>query len=129
MKALSIKQPWAWLIVNGHKAVENRSWNTKFRGEFYIHASKSWDKNGYEWVKLNFPEIKMPNKEEFEKGGVVGRANLINTVHISDKRLLTSSDVPWFIGEYGFILDNMEVTEFQPLKGSLGFFEVVKEVG
>jgi hypothetical protein len=39
MKALSIKQPWAWLIVNGHKDIENRDWRSdnpglKYRGEF-----------------------------------------------------------------------------------------------
>lgn len=38
MKALSIQQPWAWLIVNGYKDVENRDWNTKFRGRFYVHG-------------------------------------------------------------------------------------------
>lgn len=39
MKALSIKQPWASLIVHGIKDIENRSWRTKFRGRIYIHAS------------------------------------------------------------------------------------------
>src|SRR5438045_8559495 len=38
MKALSIRQPWAWLIVNGHKPVENRSWSTKYTGKLLIHA-------------------------------------------------------------------------------------------
>jgi len=32
MKALSILQPWAWLVVNGHKDIENRTWGTGFRG-------------------------------------------------------------------------------------------------
>ena len=40
MKALSIRQPWAWLIVNSHKHIENCDWPTKFRGRFLIHASK-----------------------------------------------------------------------------------------
>jgi hypothetical protein len=40
MKALSIRQPWAWLIVNGYKDIENRSWATKFRGPVLIHAAK-----------------------------------------------------------------------------------------
>ena len=38
MKALSVHQPWAWLIVNGIKIVENRSWSTEFRGRFLVHA-------------------------------------------------------------------------------------------
>ncbi|HDU8694716.1 TPA: ASCH domain-containing protein, partial [Morganella morganii subsp. morganii] len=40
MKAISIRQPWAWLIVNGHKDIENRSWRTKYRGQVLVHASQ-----------------------------------------------------------------------------------------
>ena len=43
MKALSIRQPWAWLIARGVKTVENRTWATNFRGRFYIHASAKFD--------------------------------------------------------------------------------------
>lgn len=43
MKALSIKNPWAWLIANGHKDVENRTWRTKYRGKVLIHVSAKWD--------------------------------------------------------------------------------------
>ena len=32
MKALSIRQPWAWAIINAGKDIENRQWPTKFRG-------------------------------------------------------------------------------------------------
>ena len=41
MKVLSIKEPWASLIMNGTKRIETRSWKTKYRGEIYIHASLS----------------------------------------------------------------------------------------
>jgi hypothetical protein len=40
MLALSIKQPWSWLIVFGHKDIENRSWPTRYRGRFLIHAGR-----------------------------------------------------------------------------------------
>lgn len=39
MKAITIKQPWASLIVEGVKDIENRTWATKFRGRVLIHAS------------------------------------------------------------------------------------------
>lgn len=39
MKALSIKQPYAYLICKGIKDIENRTWRTNFRGRVYIHAS------------------------------------------------------------------------------------------
>lgn len=51
MKALSIRQPWAWLIVNGYKSIENRTWNTRIRGTILIHAGKGFDKEGYAWVR------------------------------------------------------------------------------
>ena len=38
MKCLSVCQPFADLILSGRKTVELRSWNTKFRGEFLVHA-------------------------------------------------------------------------------------------
>ena len=41
MKAISIKQPWAWLIANGYMTVENRKWYTGHRGDLLIHAGKS----------------------------------------------------------------------------------------
>jgi len=38
-KAISVKNPWAYLIVSGIKPIENRTWSTKFRGRVLIHAS------------------------------------------------------------------------------------------
>jgi ASCH domain len=43
MKALSVRQPWAWLIIAGHKDVENRSWTTTYRGPLLIHAARRPD--------------------------------------------------------------------------------------
>jgi hypothetical protein len=41
LKALSLKQPYAELLVSGRKTIEIRKWNTKFRGLFLVHASKN----------------------------------------------------------------------------------------
>lgn len=124
MKALSINQPWAWAIVNNWKSVENRGWDTKYRGEFFVHAGKKFDKEGYEFLKKMIPDFVLPAEEEFKgmMGGIVGKARLINTVHISKKHLLINRDKPWFFGEYGFMLDDAEPCELRPCKGALGFF-------
>ena len=45
MKVLTIKQPWASLIVDGYKKYEFRSWKTKYRGKFLIHAGMSLEKD------------------------------------------------------------------------------------
>jgi hypothetical protein len=38
-RALSLKQPWAWAVIHGPKDIENRRWNTDFRGLFWVAAS------------------------------------------------------------------------------------------
>lgn len=123
MKALSINHPWAWCIVNGYKSVENRDWNTKYRGEFLVHAGKRYDTDGEFFIRHNFPEIPLPPRNELATGGIVGKARLIDTVHIRDKNLICESDKPWFFGEYGFMLDSAEPCGLIPCKGALGFFE------
>jgi hypothetical protein len=39
MKVITIKQPWASIIIEGIKDIENRTWKTKYRGKILIHAS------------------------------------------------------------------------------------------
>ena len=113
-RALSIQQPWAWLIVHGHKPVENRDWPTKMRGIIGIHAGKRFDREGYEWVRATFPDIPLPDPDAFERGGIVGRATLVDCVedHAS----------PWFFGDYGFVMEDAEPLPFAPCRGMLGFF-------
>ena len=43
MKILSIRQPWAALIVHGFKETENRTWSTSYRGPVLIHAALKVD--------------------------------------------------------------------------------------
>lgn len=43
MKALSLRQPWAWLVAAGYKTIETRTWSSKYRGPLLIHASGKWD--------------------------------------------------------------------------------------
>jgi hypothetical protein len=111
--ALSIQQPWAWLIVHGWKLVENRSWPTNFRGPLWIHAGKKFDREGYDWIRSEF-EIPMPYHGGFPSGGIVGRANLTGCV--------TEMDSPFFFGPYGFVLADASPVELVPCRGRLGFF-------
>jgi hypothetical protein len=54
-KALSVRQPWASLIVCGLKTVEIRTWSTSYRGPLYIHASKSQDDMAMNRFQLEAP--------------------------------------------------------------------------
>jgi hypothetical protein len=48
MLALSVRQPWAWAIARGYKTVENRDWDTRFRGTLAIHSSLRVDLESFE---------------------------------------------------------------------------------
>jgi hypothetical protein len=119
MKALSIRQPWAWLIVNGQKDIENRTWATNFRGPVQIHAAKGMTLDDYlacEIFCADIPGVRLPAFEELQRGGIVGHAEIVDCV--------TKSDSPWFVGPVGFVLANPRPRPFRPCKGALGFFEV-----
>lgn len=119
--ALSIQQPWAWLIVNGYKRVENRTWATKVRGWFDVHAGQRFDAGGYEWVRLQL-DIALPAPREFERGGIVGRANLADCIEANAANAGPRRFDPWFFGPYGFVLDGAEPLPFRACRGRLGFF-------
>lgn len=116
MKTLSVQQPWAWLLVNEFKDIENRTWQTHIRGKVQIHAGKKFDNEGYEFVKDEFPEINLPEKDQFETGGIVGEVEIVDCVQ--------ESDSPWFFGPFGFVVKNGKPLQFVPCRGQLGFFEL-----
>jgi hypothetical protein len=116
MKALSIQQPWAWLIVNGYKDIENRTWGTRFRGTVLVHAGKKIDREGYQYIRLYFPDIPVPPIEQLEVGGIVGQCDIVDCVSRNESK--------WFFGPYGFVIQNAKPLPFRPLPGKLGFFDV-----
>ena len=123
MKALSIRQPWAWLILHGGKDIENRDWPTKVLGPVLIHASKGMTRDEYEDAKDCYdhgdigPDL--PPFEALERGGIVGQVEITGCVD--------ESYSPWFFGKFGFTLSNPKPLPFRPWKGMLGFFEVPEE--
>jgi hypothetical protein len=121
VKALSIKQPWAWLIANGHKDIENRDWRypPTFRGRFLIHAGKRPDIDATALDEMEFIKRQigfLPEAKEFQLGGIVGEADLVDVVRASIS--------PWFFGPLGFVLQKARPLPFMPCKGQLGFFDV-----
>ncbi len=117
IKVLTIRQPWAWLIVNGHKDVENRSWDTKFRGRFMVHAAVGIDPD-FEAVRLKAARmgIEIPPRERIDRGGIVGAVELVETV--------TESESPWWEGPVGFVLRAAKKLPFEAMKGRLGWWSV-----
>lgn len=115
MRVLSIKQPWASLIVHGKKDIENRSWWTSYRGPVLIHAGKKPDDVSDIWAPLEIKYL-INSVTQPKFGGIVGYAEIVDCV--------TDSESPWFFGKYGFVLKNARPLPFYPCKGKLGFFEV-----
>lgn len=113
MKALSIRQPWAWLICFGGKDIENRCWGTRFRGAFLLHAAKGMTRAEYEDC-ADFANL--PPYEKLERGGIVGVAHLVDCV--------TAHSSEWFNGPYGFVLAEVRALPFVACQGALGFFDV-----
>lgn len=131
MKVLSLRQPWAWLVVHGGKTIENRRWNTRLRGPFLIHAAKGMTRDEYadavHFAKVVSPGVLVPPFEQVERGGIVGRARLVDVVppcSTEPSLFFKPCPHPWHMPEqYGFVLEDVEPLPFEAMRGELGFFE------
>jgi hypothetical protein len=121
MKVIVIRQPWAWLIVHGFKDIENRSWNTRYRGTLLIQASAALPtKRKLEEIRLFARQRRVELPDDFERGGIVGMVQLQDCV--------TSSPSRWFEGPVGWVLSKPKKLRFIPLKGQLGLFDPPQEI-
>jgi len=127
VKIISVRQPWAWLIVAGHKDIENRTWRTSYRGRLLIHASLATEPDDFpmqrQWIE-NWTGIVIP--EDLPRGAIVGSATLSH-VDCGDgyqgDGLACSS--PWFEGPYGFhMADAVEFAEPIQCRGQLGIRDI-----
>lgn len=129
IKVLTVKQPWAYLIVDNIKDVENRTWQTKYRGELYIHTSKnSFDFLALDYIKnidnllyqyvVDYFGIRnnkiTKHMEQF--GSIIGKTNIIN--------ILDNSYSVWAMKDsYHWMLKNSSRISPIPCKGKLNIWE------
>ena len=154
MKALSIRQPWAHLIVHGLpqfgpvdegdgnfrlaptitpalKDIENRSWplpSGMVGQRIYIHAARKTDNEAHRWlIEQGLPEeltAKLYTREIAPRGALVGTVIVVGQI-TAGQRNHEQRESFWFAGPYGFILrDPQPLQPPIPYKGRLGFFEV-----
>ena len=126
MKCLSVCQPFAKLIVQGKKTIELRKWNTKFRGEFLVHAPQ----------KIRLDDCKrLKIKTKMTVGAIIGKVELIDVkeyenstqIKIDLKKHLALNDISE--NKYGFILQNPKELKIPiPCSGQLNFFEFKPEL-
>lgn len=126
MKLISIKQPWASLIINGglngkgvrvYKDVENRVWGCKHRGLLGVHASQS--RTGLndliQYVADNYDITVDENDLVF--GSIIGSVNMTDCVSGSHPSI-------WYGDDYGFVLkDRFAYPKPIPCKGQLKLYE------
>lgn len=150
-RALTLYQPYAWLVVHGHKPIENRPQGFShkgFRGEFWVHAGACKDLEDpvltgawktcrelcdqYLGIDFHLPELKA-----LPFSAIVGRATITGIIPpvgltIVEKALGIEprKSVPWhFTDQYGFTLENAVALESPvPCRGHQAFWRVPGDV-
>ena len=122
--ALSVRQPWANLIVLGLKDIEIRTWATKYRGRLLIHAGTTFDRVAM-W---RFPMETVP------RGAIIGSVKLAEILRFTRKTWKEEGDRHLDTGQfpletaYAWILeDQRPFSEPIPYKGALKLFRVDSE--
>lgn len=124
MKVLTIKQPWATLIMQGDKRFEFRSWQTKYRGDLLIHAGKGIDKNAMKRLAKYLPD-------EIPLGKILGKVTLVDCIRMcsefKEMLLKENSDIytkSSFSENFGWQVKDVQVFD-KPIeaKGHLSLWE------
>lgn len=122
MKALSIKQPWASLIVHGIKDVENRTWRTHYRGKIYIHSSGKGVPN-FVFNQQQHEALSTIDTDNMNMlySAIIGEVDIVDCV-------LNHNSIWAEKGVYNWVLANSKLYD-EPIlnvKGKLSFWEFKK---
>jgi hypothetical protein len=126
--ALSLKQPWAALVVQGLKSIEVRRWATRIRGSIYIHAARIPDPRPEVWKLVPRASRDLSRLH----GGIIGVAKLIDCLTYDDPDAFARdqrkhwNDPAWFAAPvmYGFVFSKCSLIPFRPCPGWFRFFRV-----
>ncbi|MEO2092303.1 MAG: ASCH domain-containing protein [Gemmataceae bacterium] len=127
--ALSVKQPWAALLVAGIKAVEVRTWDTRRRGPVLIHAARNPDPRPDGWAHVTTPAVRRLAETT---GGIIGVAELVDCVTYPTPSAFAAAaprhlnPPAWFAPPrlFGFAFAHPRPLPFRPLPGKTFFFPV-----
>jgi hypothetical protein len=122
LKCLSLRQPYAELVVAGRKTIETRTWKTNFRGKFLVHASKVIDRESSDILNIDCSKL--------TRGAVIGLTFLYDVKKYSTKQDFIADKDKHFSSifsepKYGFLLkDARKFIKPIHIPVQLGFFEV-----
>lgn len=129
VKAISVRQPWAWAILHAGKRHENRgpTWaRAKIPPVLALHAAKGCTREEYadavDTIQAIVPGIVVPLLAELPRGGLVGLMRMGPTVQC-ERRLIIHPETPWFFGPVGLTILEAAAFPFVPMKGMLGLFD------
>jgi hypothetical protein len=119
VKALTIRQPWAWAIIHAGKDVENRRWKPRYRGPLLIHAGSQSDPDGAAavlWMMTDAAGFGRPRAAFDARGAIIGLVQLVD--------VLTDSASPWALpGWYHWLLEFPEpIDPPVPCRGRQGLW-------
>jgi hypothetical protein len=126
MKTLSIRQPWAELILQGRKTIELRTWRTHYRGPILIHAGYTLETDGCATYDVNPAAL--------ARGAIVGTVEIVEMVEFDHDSFAATRDQHLDPGNWpGDVLgwrlaDPQRLETPIPMRGRLGLFEVPEEV-
>jgi hypothetical protein len=134
VKALTVKNPWAWAIFHG-KGVENRKTRTNYRGPLAIHAGLTWSGRGESDPRIRAAHLHLASADHPRR---INRSDhtgccfvfgmVIGTVEVTDCHLAVGECCgPWGIdpGGYHWVLTNPhQLVTPVPCRGRLGVFDL-----
>lgn len=122
--AITIKQPWAWTIMAGHKTIENRTWRTRKLGPMVIHAAKSRTGVAGNVLWLRNHGIDCPDADALDYGCIVGLIRVETCLDMSEVEpgMFVEGPVCWVLKEPRAIERPI------PYKGQQGLFRVPRDL-
>jgi hypothetical protein len=85
MKTLTIHQPYAWAVMQIEgKKIENRTWETHYRGRFWVHAGKQWRPEAAAWIRNQFGLL-VPDRKDAVFGAILGSVELVDVTYDADE--------------------------------------------
>jgi len=127
LRALSLWQPWAWLVVHGLKDVENRSWQTNYRGPLVIQAGLRWDDFYVTDTLSDLVKRGLIQESELPRLGDLraGRGKALGYVDVKGCKKSDGHRSPWANGTgFCFELGDARTFPLMTLRGRQGLFSV-----
>lgn len=128
MKALTLTQPWASLVAQGHKTIETRSWRTSYRGPLVIHAAKGYPRDAQLFASTEAALGRLPHR--IPRAAAVAVVEMVACLPTEELNLEISG-LERHLGDYGpgrwgWVFDPAKLFVFPepvPYSGALGLWE------